>query len=307
MQKNKSRKQINLGSYCITLLETGRFALDGGAMYGVVPRALWEKLTPPDAEHRVSLALNCLLIENGQEKILFETGIGNKFSEKYRNLYGIEPLPDNSDKLGIEYALNQAGISPDEITRVYFSHLHFDHAGGATYRNRDNEIIPTFQNAQYFVHEGEWVSAECPHERCKASYLKENFTPLKEAGRLTLLRDDSTEILPGLTLHVTGGHTPYHQVLILDVSEKNHSPGGFIFWADLIPTRHHIKIPYVMGFDEYPIQTMEAKKALLKEAAAKKWLCIFEHEIEHPICFIQPSDKADSYRLEPFEAVASSV
>lgn len=300
----KPPQTFTLGPYRLTLLDTGRFALDGGAMFGVVPKAIWNKLLPADDLNRVPLALNCLLLEYQNEKVLFETGIGNKFSNKYEKIYAIEKYETQYDamtgKLPIEWALSQAGISPDAITKVLFSHLHFDHAGGGTKKQPDGSILPTFKNARYFVHKGEWEQAECPHERCKASYLKENYAPLRESGQLTLLDSNETEILPGLFLRKSGGHTPHHQVLILNLPQEKTFPKGFIFWADLLPTRHHVKIPFVMGYDEYPMDVMDQKRTLLKEAADNDWLHLFEHEIDHPVCRLTPTEKADDYTVSPW-------
>lgn len=288
--------QFSIGSYRITAFNMGYLALDGGAMFGVVPRTLWSKLTEPDAQNRINLATNCLLIETGDEKIMLDSGCGTKFSEKFKDIYGIQDTA-GADPFDtpVDQALASVGLKSGDITKIIFTHLHFDHAGGATRPMPDGSVTPTFENAQYVIHQGEWEYGICPHERCKASYLKENLEPVLHSGKLQLLTGERNEIAPGLWQEVTGGHTPNHQALILDLPE-----GGFIFWGDLIPTRHHLKIPYVMGYDEYPVQTMAAKRALLKRAYEKNWISLFEHDPEMPACLLEATGKQDDYRAVPF-------
>jgi glyoxylase-like metal-dependent hydrolase (beta-lactamase superfamily II) len=290
--------QLEIGPYRITVFNMGYLALDGGAMFGVVPRTLWSRLTEPDAQNRINLATNCLLIETGAEKIMLDAGCGTKFSEKYREIYGIrqEEGEDPYDT-PVDRALASVGLKSGDITQIIFTHLHFDHAGGATRPLADGTVAPTFENAQYVIHQGEWEYGICPHERCKASYLKENLEPVLQSGQLKLLTGERNEIAPGLWQEITGGHTPNHQALILDLPE-----GGFIFWGDLIPTRHHLKIPYVMGYDEYPLQTMEAKRRLLKRAYEKNWISLFEHDPDMPACRLQATGKPDDYTALPLAA-----
>lgn len=278
-------QNFQIGDYKITIVPVGKFALDGGAMFGVVPKALWNKLLPCDPQNRVPLALNCLLIEYQNEKCLLDTGVGNKFSPKHREMYGIEA------EYTIEDALGTLGVKTAEITKLLFTHLHFDHAGGATKFDATGKLVSTFENAEFIVHQGEWEDAIHPGPKSKASYLPENLQPLESSGRLKLLEGSKNEVLPGLSLQITGGHTRYHQVLILDSPE-----GGFIYWGDLIPTSHHLKIPYVMAYDLYPVETMQMKETLLQEAYTQNWINFFEHDLEVPACQLAfDSEKAFYY------------
>lgn len=265
--------QLTLGAYRITVLPVGEFALDGGAMYGVVPKVLWEKIHPPDDQNRVPLALNCLLIETGDEKILLDTGCGTKFSPKHVAMYGIV------GDCNIVHNLKALGLKPEDITQVWFTHLHFDHSGGATCYNDHGELAPTFPNATYKIHQGEWADAHAPSPKSKASYLMENFDPLREAGQLDLFDGPETELLPGLWLKTSGGHTAHHQLLVLDLPE-----GGLIYWGDICPTHHYIKIPYVMAYDLYPLDTMTVKQRWLMTAHDRGWYNVFEHDLNVPCC-----------------------
>jgi glyoxylase-like metal-dependent hydrolase (beta-lactamase superfamily II) len=168
--------------------------------------------------------------------------------------------------------------------------MHFDHAGGSTKFDESGKAIPAFENAEFWVHRGEWHDALNPTPKSKASYLKENLLPLEESGRLVLFDGDCTEVLPGLTLRTSGGHTRHHQILVLDQAE-----GGFIYWGDLIPTSHHLKVPYVMAYDLYPVESMARKAVLLKEAYAKNWLCFFEHDLDVPACRLAYNEEKDFY------------
>lgn len=264
---------FQIGEYRITVLPVGRLALDGGAMFGVVPKVLWEKLLPPDELNRIPLALNCLLVEYKDEVCLLDTGVGTKFSQKHQDMYGIQQASP------ISLYLEPLGLTTDDITKLMLTHLHFDHAGGATLYNEGGEAVPAFEKAEYIIHKGEWHDALNPTPKSKASYLKENFMPLYDSGRLTLVDGPSTEILPDLSLRVTGGHTEFHQALVLDTSD-----GGFVYWGDLIPTHHHLKIPYVMAYDLYPVDTMNTKESLLQEAHEKNWLNVFEHDLDVMAC-----------------------
>lgn len=276
--------QFQIGEYKITVIPVGELALDGGAMFGVVPKVLWNKLLPADEANRIPLALNCLLIEYRDEICLLDTGVGTKFSPKHREMYGIQK------ECAMEILLEPLGITPDDITKLMFTHLHFDHAGGATRFDESGQVIPTFKNAQCLVHKGEWCDACNPSPKSKASYLQENFMPLLDTGKLAYLEGPQNEILPGLSLRVTGGHTESHQALVLDTPS-----GGFIYWGDLIPTSHHLKIPYVMAYDLYPVETMRVKTELLKEAHEKEWLNFFEHDLAMPACRLDYNEEKHIY------------
>ncbi len=284
------------GEYRITVVPVGELALDGGAMFGVVPKVLWEKLIRPDEKNRIPLALNCLLVEYKDEKCLLDTGVGTKFSEKYQEMYGIH------NTAPIEHFLKPLGLGTQDITKLLLTHLHFDHAGGATTFNAEGEVVPTFENAEIVVHSGEWEDALSPTPKSKASYLKENFLPLRDTGRLTLLQGPQNEILPGLSLRVTGGHTEFHQALVLDTPQ-----GGFVYWGDLIPTHHHLKIPYVMAYDLYPVETMAMKERLLQEAFEKHWFNIFEHDLDVSACQLAYNDLKKVYSAKEDPVVTFSA
>jgi glyoxylase-like metal-dependent hydrolase (beta-lactamase superfamily II) len=288
--------RFEIGAYTITVIPVGKLALDGGAMFGVVPKVLWEKLIPADHCNRIPLSLNCLLVEYGNEKCLLDTGVGTKFSPKYQDMYGITEAPP------IGPFLEPLGLTTADITKLMFTHLHFDHAGGCTCFNDDGDAIPTFENAEFIIHQGEWRDAVNPGPKSKASYLPENFIPLQESGRLTLIDGPETEILPGLKLRVTGGHTEYHQALVLDTPD-----GGFIYWGDLIPTHHHLKLPYVMSYDLYPVETMARKERYLKEAFEKQWLNFFEHDLDVAACRLDYNEGKQFYFAKDDPSVTRSA
>jgi glyoxylase-like metal-dependent hydrolase (beta-lactamase superfamily II) len=282
---------FEIGPYRITVLSTNTMALDGGAMFGVVPKTIWNTLTPSDAQNRIKLACNCLLIEYsaaGQHELcLLDTGVGNKFNPKMQAVYGVDNTP-------ITYYLQQAGFKPQQITKLLFTHLHFDHAGGATQFDTHGQAVPVFEHAEVYVNSVEWQHAVRPHVKTKASYQSENFLPLQQAGKLTLLKDPKTEILPGMWLIVTGGHTEGHQILVIDRPE-----GGLIYWGDIIPTQHHLKIPYVMAYDLYPMDTMAQKQAWLQHAHERQWITIFEHDIDLTGCQLRYDEVRHCYVPRP--------
>jgi glyoxylase-like metal-dependent hydrolase (beta-lactamase superfamily II) len=262
-----------LGDYRVEIVPDAEFRLDGGAMFGVVPRAMWARELPPDEENRVRLSMNCLFVEAGSERIIIETGIGDKWSAKHAAMYGIkrERTLDQSLK-----ALT--GFGTDEITIVVNTHLHFDHAGGNTTLDVSGRAVPTFPNARYFVSREEYEHAESPHERDRASYLAENWRPLSESGQLEL-KDATYEVVPGLTMENVAGHSRTMQCVRLN--RGGHTLFGF---ADLVPTRAHIPMAWIMGYDLYPVETLEAKKRLLPQAAREDWLCLFYHDADAPLC-----------------------
>jgi len=277
-------------------------------MFGVVPRVLWERVCPPDELNRVRLNMNCLFVETSHEKILIETGIGEKWSEKETRIYGVF-----REKPFAQSLFEITGCQPEAITIVVNTHLHFDHAGGNTLLSdaetpgrRDAEKssppyeggvaaasadgvvlasnphsairIPQFKNARYFVSASEFEHAENPHERDRASYLPENWQPLKEAGRIEL-KPDTYEIVPGLTMQTVRGHSKTMQTWRLD--RGGQTLYGF---ADMIPTRHHLSLPWIMGYDLYPTETLEFKKQILPHAVKENWICLFYHDFEYPLC-----------------------
>jgi glyoxylase-like metal-dependent hydrolase (beta-lactamase superfamily II) len=258
---------MEIGDYRLYPLFDGYFGLDGGAMFGVVPKPLWEKTNPPDERNRIKLALRPLLVITPKERILIDTGIGDKFDLKFADRYRVEK-PDS-----LINSLKSKGLNERDISVVILTHLHFDHCGGST-RNEGGKVVPTFPNARYIVQEAEWNQAINPNRRSRASYLPENFMPIKAAGKLEIV-NGSFEILPGIELIHTGGHTPGLQLVKI-------SRGGqtVIFWSDMIPTRGHIPVPYIMGYDLYPLDSMAQKEQLLGRAVAEGWISFLEHDPE---------------------------
>jgi glyoxylase-like metal-dependent hydrolase (beta-lactamase superfamily II) len=260
---------MQFGDYRVEVVEGGEFRLDGGAMFGVVPRALWQRVAPPDEENRVRLNANCLFVEGAGERVLVETGMGDKWSPRQREMYGVTSSPALAGSL-----FERTGRRPEEITIVVNTHLHFDHAGGNTFVDEGGRAVPAFPNARYFVSRAEYEHAESPHERDRASYLPENWRPLAESGQLELKEADY-EVLPGLTLETVPGHSRTMQCVRL--RREGRTLYGF---ADLVPTRAHVPLAWVMGYDLYPVETLEAKRRLLPRAAREGWLCLFYHDPE---------------------------
>ena len=294
------------GLRCHTL-EGGIQRLDGGAMFGVVPRPLWEKRAPPDARHRIPLGLRCLLIEHPDGPVLVDTGVGDKEDPKFHDIYGIENAGDPGPTL-LEDALAEAGVAPAEIRLVINTHLHFDHAGGNTrIANLDTPILDsaefgadlTFPNATYVVQRGELEFARHTNERTRASYLPKNFEPVSVANRWRLFNGDG-EVVPGISLRLTPGHVPHHQcVVIRDRGETA------IFLADLIPTAAHLPLPWIMGYDLEPLRTLESKRSVIEEAVARGWWLIFEHDPAVALARLERTSKGlelrDTVRAPPRE------
>jgi glyoxylase-like metal-dependent hydrolase (beta-lactamase superfamily II) len=264
---------MQFGNYRVEIVPDTEFRLDGGAMFGVVPRNLWSKVCPPDDQNRIRMNMNCVFIETGSERILIETGIGEKFSDKQTRLYGITRERHLGDSLRAI-----AGVGPESVTIVINTHLHFDHAGGNTSLDGAGNLTPAFPNARYFVSRAEFEHAERPTERDRASYLPENWQPVKENGQLEL-KDADYEVVPGLRMETHAGHNRTMQCWRLE------QDGRTIFgFADLVPMRAHVPFPWIMGYDLYPVETLTAKKTLLPRAAQEGWLCLFYHDPDIPLC-----------------------
>jgi glyoxylase-like metal-dependent hydrolase (beta-lactamase superfamily II) len=258
---------MKLGSYTVRLLDVGRFGLDGGAMFGVVPKPLWSKAYHPgDAVNRIPMATRLLLIEWENRRALVDTGNGSKLSPKLRDIYAIDTTFPS-----LEHALERAGIAPASITDVILTHLHFDHAGGAT-RLEGSAAVPTFPNARYYVQADQLAWARNPTEKDRASFMPENYEPLVDAGLLDTL-EGSVHLTPELSLHPVFGHTQAMQMLLLQTED-----GTLFYPADLLPTHAHIPVPYVMGYDNYPLTTIREKKHWLERAASENWIVVFEHD-----------------------------
>jgi glyoxylase-like metal-dependent hydrolase (beta-lactamase superfamily II) len=254
---------MKLGKFDLHAISDGTLRLDGGQMFGVVPKVLWEKEIPADALNRIPLSLTCLLLQDGRKNILVETGIGDKFDAKFLEIYAV----DHSATVPGE--LRRLGLNPEDIDIVINTHLHFDHCGWNT-RRQDGKLVPTFSRARYFVQRGEWEHAQHPTEHDRASYVEGFFAA---AAAQTELLDGDTEIIPGVRVEVVPGHTRNLQCVRVESEGKTA-----FFISDLVPTRAHLPYPWVMSFDLYPLETLESKKRLLPELAAAEALVIFPHD-----------------------------
>jgi len=277
-----------VGSVRIHAIEAGLQKLDGGAMFGVVPKPLWERRIPADERNRIPLALRCLLIEAPDALILVDTGIGNKEDEKFQDIYGVR---NEGSPTRLEDGIRAAGFDPGALDLVVLTHLHFDHAGGATRMRDDGEIVPSFPGVPHVVQEQEISFAATPNERIRASYLERNLAPLERAG-LWRPVDGEHELTRGVRLVPTPGHTPHHQsVLIRDGDESA------FYLADLCPTAAHVPLPWIMGYDLEPLVTLETKRAIWERARAEGWLFVFEHDPVIPWGFL----REDGRRVVPVE------
>lgn len=265
VERFKTPVRYTLGQLELVTLSDGFFHLDGGAMFGVVPRVLWERRLPPDDRHRIPLGLRPLLVR-GERTLLIDAGCGDKMSPRHADMYGLER------GYHLDHSLAEAGVDPGDIDLVLASHLHFDHAGGFTRRLDDGRVVPRFPKARYIVHRGEWHDATHPHERNRASYLAEDFVPLQEAGVLDLV-DDEAEVMPGVRLRRSGGHTSHHQVVMIESQGETA-----VFTADMYPTSVHMGDAWVMGYDLYPMDTLAFKREFSREAIEREYLIFFEHD-----------------------------
>ena len=264
-------QELKLGALMIHAIQAGGQKLDGGAMFGVVPKPLWEKRIPADERNRIQLGMRCLLIEHPAGLTLIDTGAGNKENQKFKDIYGVEnESPKNGTAL--EDGLAELGRAPTDIAFVINTHLHFDHAGGNTKLNDAGEVEISFPNARYFVRDGEYEYARHPNERTGASYFDRNYVPVMEAGQLELISSDR-EILDGISVMHTPGHTPFHQSILIG-SEGERA----LYLGDLVPTTAHLPLPWIMGYDVEPLVTLETKRRVLKKAEEENWLLIFEHD-----------------------------
>jgi glyoxylase-like metal-dependent hydrolase (beta-lactamase superfamily II) len=264
-----STERIRLGDIDVFGLREGSFLLDGGAMFGVVPKTLWEKLCPADAKNRIRLGLNSLLVKTDDALILVETGIGTKMDQKFTGIYCVETEP------GLLASLQGVGFKPEDVDFVINTHLHFDHCGGNTYRDQSGRIVPAFPRARHVIQKGEWDAAINPNEREKSSYLPENFVPLEGAGLLELVDGDRV-VAPGVEVIVSPGHTRRHQSVKITSRRQT-----LFFLGDLVPTAAHISIAYIMSYDLYPLETLATRRRLYEQAIAEDWLLGFVHDPVH--------------------------
>jgi glyoxylase-like metal-dependent hydrolase (beta-lactamase superfamily II) len=264
---------MKLGNLEFHIISDGHCYLDGGAMFGVIPKPLWEKKAKPDARNRIRLAMNCLLVFAGGKRILVETGAGTKWTHKLRDIYGF----DGSRLLN---GLRHHGLSPDDIDVVVNTHLHFDHCGGNTRVEKDR-VLATFPHARYVVQRGEFEHAVKPTERDRASYFDDNYVPLKEACKLSLLEGDRA-IAPGVELIRVPGHTANMQCVKL----SGGGQAAFAF-ADLVPTTAHLPLPWIMAYDLYPLTTLENKKKWISQVVHEEWLALFVHDPAVPAGYVR--------------------
>jgi glyoxylase-like metal-dependent hydrolase (beta-lactamase superfamily II) len=272
---------MRVGNYQAYLIFSGSFRLDGGAMFGVVPKVLWEKKKPADEKNRIFMCTNNLLLVSENRKILVDTGNGYKVDDKFKQIYAL-----NYEDGDLLKGLEKAGIQRGEITDVILTHLHFDHAGGATIRNDAGQIVPTFPNATYYVTQTQLDWAMNPSFKDRASYMKENFVPLMESNQLQIIHSMDSP-LEGIEFIICNGHTP-GQLLPL-IQDEQHP----LFYAgDLIPMYPHVPIPWVMAYDNNPLLTIEEKQRILSQAEKEKWILFFEHDPEISAATIQMGDKS---------------
>lgn len=278
---------MRFGDITVRALETGFFKLDGGAMFGTVPKPLWEKAIPPDEQNRIPMALRVVLISDAKtgRHLLIDTGIGHKWAPKYEQIYAID-----HSKHTLEDSLKAVGLGFNDITDVVLTHLHFDHAGGATYRTEDGVLKPRFPRATYYIQRAnvEWATA--PNSREAASYLPENFEPLSEVGALKIcdgVADFEKQVnWPGLSVYISNGHTLGLQCPIVRTAGET-----FFYPSDLIPTSAHLPIPWVMGYDIHVIKVLDEKEEILQKAADEKWILIYEHDPIHPATRVKKGPK----------------
>lgn len=270
---------MQFGDFRVEIVPDAEFRLDGGAMFGVVPRALWSRVCPPDEDNRIRMNMNCLFIDTGSERILIESGIGDKWSARHKEMYGIK-----RQRLLPESLAAIAGVAAEDVSIVINTHLHFDHAGGNTSVNGEGKVSPTFPNARYLVSKAEVDHAQAPSERDRASYFPDNWLPLIETGQLETI-DADCEVVPGLKMETHPGHNRSMQCWRLQ------SQGRTMFgFADLVPMRAHVSYPWIMGYDLFPVETLEAKKKLLPQAAREQWACLFYHDPDQPLCKVVEED-----------------
>jgi methylmalonyl-CoA epimerase len=274
----KTVGRYTLGDLELISLADGFFALDGGSMFGTVPRVLWEKRLPPDDANRIPLSMRPLIVRSDRHTMIIDAGCGDKWDAKSAQIYKLDR------RYHLDHALAEAGLSVADIDIVLASHLHWDHAGGFTQSGRNGVVVARFPKARYFAHRAEWEDATHPHERSRASYVEQDFAPLHDAGVLTLV-DDGAEIIPGVKYRRSGGHTAHHQVVMIESGGKTA-----VFTADMYPTSVHVPDPWLMGYDLYPMDTLGFKRTFAREAIEKEYLLFFEHDPSMAAGYIREKD-----------------
>jgi len=275
---------MKIGQYEVFTIETGYVSLDGGAMFGVVPKTLWERINPADERNRIQLALRTMVIKDDQRTILVDAGIGYKMNDKLSDIYNVDHSVHN-----LKSGLAEKGITPEDITDVIVTHLHFDHVGGATYY-KSEELNLTFPNAKYHVQGEQWYWANNPSDKDRVSYMPENFKPISDSGKLVEL-DGPGEIFPGIETLVMYGHTAGMQLPKISDGKTT-----LLYCADLVPTASHIPLPFIMGYDNNPLITLEEKKRILPQAVKENWILVFEHDPFRAAGTVEKTEKG--YRLK---------
>ncbi len=280
-----------VGSLTVHAIQAGGQKLDGGAMFGVVPKVLWTRHIAADERNRIQLGMRCLLIEHPSGLVLVDTGAGNKEDQKFKDVYGIEN--EGADgRTALEDGLREIGVRPEDVGIVINTHLHFDHAGGNTYRDEAGAIKPSFPNARYFVKRGEYDFATHPNERTAASYFERNFMPIVATGKFEFVSRER-EIVKGIRVIPTPGHTPFHQSVLIDSAGERA-----FFLGDLVPTHSHLPLPWIMGYDVEPLVTLETKRRILHQAEHEDWLLIFEHDASVAWGHVQHDGKSYGLRKD---------
>lgn len=276
-----SLSKTTLGPFELFTIETGDFRLDGGAMFGVVPKTLWSRDLPADDKNRIPMTMRCLLIRsNNTGKVyLIDNGAGTKFNDKMEDIYQLDQSSKN-----LENSFAEHGFKFEDVTDIIFTHLHFDHCGGTSFYNDDDELELTFPNATYHVVDSHWENANDPNAREKASFLPENINPIKDSRKLNLV-GEGHEYEPGLSAIGVNGHTIGQQLPKIEAEGKT-----LVFVADLLPTHVHVPLPWVMGYDMYPVQTLSEKDAFLKAAANGEWNLYLEHDAHHEMIKVKHED-----------------
>ena len=287
-----------IGRHTVHAIQAGYQALDGGAMFGVVPKTLWQRRITPDEKNRITLGMRCLLIEHESGLVLVDTGAGNKEDAKFKDIYGLqneatELEADGSRRTALEAGLRTLGYTPDDVAVVINTHLHFDHAGGNTFVDAAGTVRASFPKARYVVQQGEHHWAMHTNERTAASYFARNWEPIVAAGSFDLLEADG-EVLPGISVLRTPGHVPHHQSVLVDGGD-----GIACFLGDICPTSAHLPLPWIMGYDVEPLVSLETKRWLFKRAADEQWLMIFEHDATHPWGRVYHDGKAYTLQSDP--------
>lgn len=278
-------QSFSIGNCQLFLLHDGAFSLDCGAFFGIVPKIIWEKMVKADEMNRCEISSNPLLVKTPEHHVLIDPGLGDKYSEKLRFIYNIKRGKTLAD------SLKEINLKPEDIDIVIATHAHFDHIGAGTNSNEDSEIVPTFPNARYYFQKGEWEDAANPDERTRATYFKENLMPLQEHGLVELIDGDS-QILLNIRVEKTGGHTKHHQMVIIESDGKTA-----VYPGDILPSSHHLPIPYVMALDLYPVEVMKAKRNLYQRAINGNWLIILDHGEEVRAGYIRFDGK--KYNFDP--------